>query len=168
MCLVVVPLLVTPENLLLSLAQDGSPLADYLKEFLRLSHLVTWSDDMLKTCFWSGLDDNLFQLLPAGATTSMLAQYMDSLDIATQPQPTQPTSVILSPPILAPVTPPAVEIIPSPSPFLHMPTTNPEPVPKPTTDEMPEPNSERSRACRDAYAKAEACGYHHPGARAQQ
>lgn len=60
----------------------------------------------MKICFWSGLDDQLFQLLPAGATTYTLAQYIDYAlwlsgspftvgemkeeDSTTQPQPTQP------------------------------------------------------------------------------
>lgn len=66
---------------------------------------------------------------------------MEEEDIAMQPQPAQPTSVILSPPTLAPVTSPASELLPSPSPLLYMSATNPEQVPKPAMDEMPKPTA---------------------------
>lgn len=95
-----------------------------MDEFLKLRHLVSWSDN----CFWSGMDNQLFQMLPAGATTYTLAQYIDHAlwlsgssftfgemeeeDSATQPLPTQPISIIQSLVILVPVTPPASEVLP--------------------------------------------------------
>ncbi|ROL51072.1 hypothetical protein DPX16_14603 [Anabarilius grahami] len=77
MDLAAVPSPITSEDLLLSLAQDGHPLEDYVEEFLELSHLVSWNNGTLKTCFWSGLYDRLFQPLPVGDTTCILAQYID-------------------------------------------------------------------------------------------
>lgn len=38
---------VTPEDVLISLSQDGCHLEDYVEEFLKISHLVSWLDDYL-------------------------------------------------------------------------------------------------------------------------
>lgn len=56
MDLAAVPSLFTLEYLLLSLAQYSHPLANYVMDFLELSHLVTWSDGTLKDLFleWGG------------------------------------------------------------------------------------------------------------------
>lgn len=62
-------------DLLFSLSKDGQPLEDYEEEFFE--HLVSWSNDNLKTIFWSGLDDPLFQQLPAGTTTFTLEWYFE-------------------------------------------------------------------------------------------
>lgn len=72
--------LLTPNdsaNLLLSLTQDGCLIKDYMEDFLELSHQVAWSNDTIKTEFWSGLDDPLFKLVPATATTCSLRLYVD-------------------------------------------------------------------------------------------
>ncbi len=48
-----------------------------MEEFIRLSHLVPWSDDVLKTLFWLGFDDNLVGQVPAPAISCSLAPYID-------------------------------------------------------------------------------------------
>lgn len=90
----------------LSLAQDGIPLEDYVEELLELSHLVSWSDSTLKTCFWSGLDDYPFPPLLAGATTCTLAQYVDyALWLIANYRPAyQPAPPWLLPPLAPPGT----------------------------------------------------------------
>lgn len=52
-------------------------------------------------------------------------------------------------PILAPVTPPTTGLLPSHSPLLQMPATNPEPVPMPIKDLKPEPTAEPEQAQSD-------------------
>lgn len=43
-----------------------------MEEFKR-SHHVTWNDDTL----WCGLDDNMYQQVPAAATACSLVQYIE-------------------------------------------------------------------------------------------
>lgn len=65
------------KDLLLSLSQDGHPLGYYggVLRGLPPSVLELWHFKDL--FFLSGLDDLLSRLLPAGATTCTLAQYLD-------------------------------------------------------------------------------------------
>lgn len=118
------------QNVILTLAKD--PLTRYIEEFLKLSHLVTRSEGTLITCFWIGLNDHFFQLLPVGATTCMLAQYMDYVlwlsvskikeDITTQLQPPQPMSTICHPPSSF-QWPHQLSLLLSPSLFLQSPAS---------------------------------------------
>ncbi len=48
-----------------------------MAEFIGLSHLVPWSDSVLKTLFWLGLNDNLVDQVPTAANSYPLAQYID-------------------------------------------------------------------------------------------
>ncbi|ROL43076.1 hypothetical protein DPX16_9152 [Anabarilius grahami] len=58
-----------PEDRLLHLDQDGHPVVDYVEELLELAHLVPWSEDMLKVCFWWAAR--------LAVSTCSLAQYVD-------------------------------------------------------------------------------------------
>lgn len=58
-----------PVDLLISLAQDGHPLEEYVEEFLELAHLVPWNDGTLKSIVWAGLDNHIFRKVPVAATT---------------------------------------------------------------------------------------------------
>ncbi|ROL43111.1 hypothetical protein DPX16_14823 [Anabarilius grahami] len=68
---------VKPADRLLCLFQDGRSIEDYVGEFLEISHLVSWNDDTLKTVFWCGLDDHLYQQVPVAATTCSQVQYVE-------------------------------------------------------------------------------------------
>ncbi|KAK9965561.1 hypothetical protein ABG768_004647 [Culter alburnus] len=62
----------SPEDLFLSFTRWLSP----GRLHGGVCHLMSWSDGTLKTYFWSGVNDHLFQLLSAGATTCTVA-HMD-------------------------------------------------------------------------------------------
>ncbi len=70
-------ILFDPAEVLYSSTQDGCPIEEYVEEFIGLSHLVPWSDDVLKTLFWLGLDDSLVGQVPAPAIACSLTQYID-------------------------------------------------------------------------------------------
>jgi len=61
----------------ISIFPDGSLVEDYVKEFLELSNLVPWNDGTMKIMFWRGLNDHLYQQIPASATTCSLESYSD-------------------------------------------------------------------------------------------
>ncbi len=55
---------ILPENALLTIIQDGRSIEDYVEEFLVLAEGVAWREGTLKTIFWGGLDNHLYQLMP--------------------------------------------------------------------------------------------------------
>ncbi len=55
-----------PVSALCSLFQGGRPIEHFVEEFLWYSHLASLDDARLMDCFWSGLDDNIAQLMPGG------------------------------------------------------------------------------------------------------
>lgn len=61
-----------PAELLYTCNQDGHPIKEYVEEFIELSHLVPWSDDV-KTIFWLGLDDSLVGQVPTSGSSYSLA-----------------------------------------------------------------------------------------------
>lgn len=65
------------DQLLLSFHQNGCPLDNYVKKFLKNNHQVSRNDGTLKVCFWTELDNFLFVLVPAGDTTCILDQYTE-------------------------------------------------------------------------------------------
>ncbi len=65
-----------PENALLTIVQDGRSIEEYVEEFLALAEGVTWREETQKTIFWGGLDDHLYQLMPASDSTCSLGSYM--------------------------------------------------------------------------------------------
>ncbi len=66
-----------PENALLTIVQDGRSIEEYVEEFLALAEGVTWREETQKTIFWGGLDDHLYQLMPASDSTCSLGRYME-------------------------------------------------------------------------------------------
>lgn len=65
------------DQLLLSFNQNGCPLDNYKKKFLKINHEVSRNDGTLKLCFWTELDNFLSELVPAGDTTCILDQYIE-------------------------------------------------------------------------------------------
>ncbi|ROJ25275.1 hypothetical protein DPX16_20088 [Anabarilius grahami] len=106
---------IKPADQLITLFQDGHSTKDNVEELLELSHMVTWDDDTLKTIFWCGLDDQLYQQSPTPSTTYSLAHFIDyvlwlsgsSLTVSevdgdtTTTQPQSPLSIPESPPKVA-------------------------------------------------------------------
>lgn len=70
-------ILFDPAALLYTHTQDGCPIEEYVEEFIKLSHLVSWSNGTLNTLFWLGLSDHLLNQVHATYTTCSLTQYID-------------------------------------------------------------------------------------------
>ncbi len=66
-----------PVNSLLNVFQDARPIEDYVEEFLDLSCGVPLKERTLKTIFWGGLDDHLYQQMPASDTIFSLERYIE-------------------------------------------------------------------------------------------
>ncbi|ROK35614.1 hypothetical protein DPX16_17357 [Anabarilius grahami] len=66
-----------PANQLISIFQHGCPIEEYAQDFLEVSNLVPWNDSSMKIMFWCGLDDHLYNLIPATATTCSLESHID-------------------------------------------------------------------------------------------
>jgi len=66
-------ILLTPAHSLFNIFQDGQVIEEYVASFLELSAGVSWSDDVLKTVFWLGLDNHLYQQAPAAAVPGTLS-----------------------------------------------------------------------------------------------
>ncbi|ROL55620.1 hypothetical protein DPX16_23637 [Anabarilius grahami] len=68
---------VRPADRLLTLFQNGRSIEEYVEEFLELSYLRAWNEETLKSVFWYGLEDHLYQQVPAATIPCSLAQYID-------------------------------------------------------------------------------------------
>ncbi len=66
-----------PLTSLLKVFQDGHPIEDYVEEFLNISKRVPWKERTLKIIFWGGLDDHIYQQMPASATICSMERYID-------------------------------------------------------------------------------------------
>ncbi|KAK9977272.1 hypothetical protein ABG768_019093 [Culter alburnus] len=123
---------VSPADRLLTLTQDGHSIEQYVEEFLELSYLRAWNEATLKNIFWIGLDDYLYQQVPAGTIPSSLAQYLDyvlwlsgssltvcEVDNTTATQPQLPSSI----PVSSPQSRATLSCVPSP---MTAPASSPE------------------------------------------
>lgn len=66
-----------PANQLISIFQHGCSIEEYVQDFLEVSNQVPWNDSSMKIMFWCSLDDNLYNLIPATATTCSLESHID-------------------------------------------------------------------------------------------
>ncbi len=62
-----------PLTSLLKVLQDGCP----IEEFLNISNRVPWKERTLKTIFWGGLDDHIYQQMPVSDTICSLERYIE-------------------------------------------------------------------------------------------
>ena len=60
-----------------SLFQDGQPIERYARDFLTCCHLGSLDDIQLMDLFWSGLDDEIAQLMPEDYTGWTLEGYVN-------------------------------------------------------------------------------------------
>lgn len=124
-----------------------------LEEFLYLSHRVSWNDNTLKSCFWSGIDDRLLIVMQAGNSICTLQQYIDymlwlvgsPMMVGVVEEDFNITICMPTPHVPGPIHP---EDILTPKPNQHSamattdrqpePTTDSEPVPTTNPEQMPE------------------------------
>ncbi len=66
-----------PLTSLLKVFQDGRPIEDYVEEFLNVSYRAPWKESTLKTIFWGGLDDHIYQQMPASDITCSQERYIE-------------------------------------------------------------------------------------------
>ncbi len=66
-----------PLTSLLKVFQDGHPIEDYVEEFLNVSYRAPWKESTLKTIFLGGLDDYIYQQMPASDITCSLERYIE-------------------------------------------------------------------------------------------
>ncbi len=57
--------------------QDGCPIEDYVEEFLSVSYRAPWKKSTLKTIFLGGLDEHIYQQMPASDITCSLERYIE-------------------------------------------------------------------------------------------
>ncbi len=66
-----------PLTSILKVFQDGHPIEDYIEEFLNVSYRAPWKESALKTIFLGGLDDHIYQQMPASDITCSLERYIE-------------------------------------------------------------------------------------------
>ncbi len=66
-----------PLTSILKVFQDGRPIEDYVEEFLNVSYRAPWKESTLKTIFWEGLDDFLYQLMLPSYSSWSLGHYIE-------------------------------------------------------------------------------------------
>ncbi len=57
--------------------QDGCPIEDNVEKFLNVSYRAPWKESTLKTIFLGGLDEHIYQQMPASDITCSLERYIE-------------------------------------------------------------------------------------------
>ncbi len=65
-----------PLTALLKVFQDGCPIEDYVEKFLNVPYRALWKESTLKTIFLGGLDEHIYQQMPASDITCSLERYI--------------------------------------------------------------------------------------------